>query len=304
MTPEERQQVADWIRQYFPEAERLTRLDQDLMAVLRHAALNGAWPTLTAFEARDFHDVDALAKKLAFDEGLGIVQINQALRTEYAREDRLWQTLYPTYTLLKQQFDHSVNQRLNDAAGEPVSPELGRAGELPLSPEVPSEIKAAVRQRDRRCLCCHREGAGLQIDHIRPLYLGGTHDIENLQLLCAACNRAKGTAVMNFRISRVQGLEPAPTPVFLRAFVGDVRNSEDLERYLRQAVNLHFGCAAAGTMVIRQRGENLRRWSLMLHHGNSTGGLEPLLKKVVDEVNSFRRQERLVEIEAIDVHTA
>lgn len=304
VTPEEKQQVEVWIRQYFPEAERLTRLDQDLMAVLRHAALNGVWPTLTAFEARDLHDVDALAGRLAFDQGLGMVQINQILRVEYAREDRLWQTLYPTYTLLKQQFDHSVNQRLNEAPGGPVSPDLGRPGELPLSAEVASEIKVAVRQRDGWCLCCHRSGAGLQIDHIRPLYLGGTHDIENLQLLCAECNRAKGTAVMNFRVSRPRGLEPALKPVPLRAFSGDARNSDDLERYLRRAVNLHFGCAATGSVVIRQRGANLRRWSLTLLQGNSPQVLEPLLQKVVDEVNSFRRQERVVQIEAIDIQTA
>ncbi|WP_407541510.1 HNH endonuclease [Deinococcus radiomollis] len=303
VTPEEKQQVADWLGRHFPQGERLTRLDQDLMAVLRHAAINGVWPTMTAFEARDLHDVDALAKKLAFDQALGMVQINQILRTEYAREDRLWQTLYPTYTLLKQQFDHSVNQRLNDVSGAPVSPELGRSGEPPLQSEVPSEVKAAVRQRDDWCLCCHRAGADLQVDHIRPLYLGGTHALENLQLLCAECNQAKGTAVMNFRVSQSQGLEPSAKPVPLRAFSGDVRNSDDLERYLRRAVNLHFGCAAAGSAVIRQRGKYLRRWSLILHHGNPPAGLKPLLKKVVDEVNSFRRLERVVQVENIDIYT-
>ncbi|TSA79971.1 DEAD/DEAH box helicase [Deinococcus detaillensis] len=302
VTPEERDLVADWTRRFFPEGERLTRLDQDLMAVLRHAALNGVWPALTAFEDRELYDVDMLAGKLAFEQGLGMVQIDQTLRAEYARSDRLWQTLYPTYTLLKQQFDHSVNQRLNRPQ-EVASPELGQVGELPESPEVPSEIKAAVKNRDRWCLCCHREGQRLQVDHIRPRYLGGTHDVENLQLLCAECNRSKGTAVMNFRVTRPQGLEPASTPVFLRAFAGDARNSDDLEQYLRRAVNLHFGCAATAIVVIRQRGTNLRRWSLTLHQGNPPQGLESLLRKVVDEVNSFRRTERVTEIETIDVHT-
>ena len=304
VTPEEKQQVADWNGQYFPKAERLTRLDQDLMAVLRHAALNGRWPTLTAFEARDLYDVDALARRLAFEQALGMVQIDQALRAEYAQEDRLWQTLYPTYTLLKQQFDHSVNQRLNASSGAPLALELGQVGAEPEAAEVPSEVKAAVRQRDRWCLCCHREGRGLQIDHIRPRYLGGTHDIENLQLLCAECNRGKGTAVMNFRVSRAQGQEPAPTPASRRAFSGDVQNPEELERYLRRAINLHFGCAATGTVLIRQRGVHVRRWVLTLNQGHSPLGLEPLLKKVKDEINSLRRSERLVMLETIEVQTA
>lgn len=31
-----------------------------------------------------------------------------------------------------------------------------------------------------------------EIDHIKPVYLGGTNDIKNLQLLCHRCNRKKG----------------------------------------------------------------------------------------------------------------
>ncbi|AZI45180.1 HNH endonuclease (plasmid) [Deinococcus psychrotolerans] len=73
-----------------------------------------------------------------------------------------------------------------------------------------SEIRAAVRHRDPRCLCCQREDSGLQIDHIQPFYLGGMHDIENLQLLCGDCNRTKETVVM----TGPQGLELAPSRCF------------------------------------------------------------------------------------------
>ena len=31
-----------------------------------------------------------------------------------------------------------------------------------------------------------------QIDHIKPWSKGGTHNLDNLQLLCGPCNRAKG----------------------------------------------------------------------------------------------------------------
>lgn len=51
----------------------------------------------------------------------------------------------------------------------------------------------------RRCMCCgvtSAEGASLQVDHIKPIH---THwplrlDPENLQVLCASCNKGKGAS--------------------------------------------------------------------------------------------------------------
>lgn len=41
----------------------------------------------------------------------------------------------------------------------------------------------------RRVLCM------LEIDHIVPVSLGGTNDIDNLQTLCSCCNASKGARV-------------------------------------------------------------------------------------------------------------
>lgn len=50
-----------------------------------------------------------------------------------------------------------------------------------------------VFRRDRfRCVECG-EGDDLTVDHIVPVSRGGTNDPENLQTLCARCNRAKGS---------------------------------------------------------------------------------------------------------------
>lgn len=47
-------------------------------------------------------------------------------------------------------------------------------------------------ERDgEKCQGCGRED-GLTIDHIKPIALGGTNDIDNLQLLCQSCNSSKG----------------------------------------------------------------------------------------------------------------
>jgi hypothetical protein len=60
---------------------------------------------------------------------------------------------------------------------------------------IPAEVRQAVFERSGgRCVAC---GAtfDLQYDHVIPLALGGASTVENLQVLCAPCNRAKGAAL-------------------------------------------------------------------------------------------------------------
>lgn len=44
---------------------------------------------------------------------------------------------------------------------------------------------------DWRCVQC-KSTDDLCIDHIRPVALGGTNDLDNLQVLCRPCNSRKG----------------------------------------------------------------------------------------------------------------
>ena len=39
----------------------------------------------------------------------------------------------------------------------------------------------------------------LHIDHIVPLALDGSNDLDNLQLLCKTCNLSKGTSIVDYR---------------------------------------------------------------------------------------------------------
>lgn len=57
---------------------------------------------------------------------------------------------------------------------------------------IPSKVRAYIFERDE--YSCNRCGATdrLAIDHIHPVSKGGTNDIENLQILCHACNSQKG----------------------------------------------------------------------------------------------------------------
>ncbi len=57
---------------------------------------------------------------------------------------------------------------------------------------IPREVRRAVFERDGgRCGQCG-SNFDLQYDHVIPVALGGATTSENLQLLCADCNREKG----------------------------------------------------------------------------------------------------------------
>ena len=71
------------------------------------------------------------------------------------------------------------------------------AGELaePRRRPIPRAVRLAVFERDGgRCVECG-SSFEIQYDHVIPLALGGAGTVENVQILCATCNRAKGAAL-------------------------------------------------------------------------------------------------------------
>ena len=84
-----------------------------------------------------------------------------------------------------------LDQNLKSARSMMRADEAGRPTRTP----VPTELRRAVFERDGgRCVEC--DGAfDLQYDHILPVALGGATTLENLQLLCADCNRRKSNSI-------------------------------------------------------------------------------------------------------------
>ncbi|TQM25796.1 TerD family protein [Nocardia bhagyanarayanae] len=63
------------------------------------------------------------------------------------------------------------------------------------SRSIPQEVKAEVWQRDGgKCVECG-SAHYLEFDHVIPLSRGGATSASNLQILCRACNRAKGARI-------------------------------------------------------------------------------------------------------------
>lgn len=294
----EQNQIRLWVDKYFDAADRLTHLEQDVLYVLRHWGQNGMPPKFTPFEARDEHDLDRLARDLSH---LGRIEENDALKMQFAHENRLWRVLYPTFEQFRSQYNFSVDRFVAGAPEDkaPV-PDLAKAEAPPEDDELDDKIKREIKARDgRKCLCCGSTYR-LQVDHIRPRYIGGTHDPENLQTLCTACNNLKGTAEINFRTSKVKG-KVTPISVPWR-FTGDVNDVEALERLVRRVVNMHYGCAAVQQVAIGQRGQKAREWEVALFKGHKPNSVLKALEEVRQHVNAKRAALRRLEVDAIYVY--
>ncbi len=60
---------------------------------------------------------------------------------------------------------------------------------------IPEDVRREVFRRDGgRCTVCGADSL-LQFDHVIPVALGGASTTQNLQLLCAPCNREKGASL-------------------------------------------------------------------------------------------------------------
>jgi 5-methylcytosine-specific restriction endonuclease McrA len=75
------------------------------------------------------------------------------------------------------------------------------------SRHIPDEVRDAVFARDQgRCAFVAGDGTrcdsrhGLQIDHIKPFCAGGTHDLSNLRLFCAAHNRRAAEVTLGTQV--------------------------------------------------------------------------------------------------------
>jgi hypothetical protein len=59
-----------------------------------------------------------------------------------------------------------------------------------IEPELFGLRKKILKEAGHKCHYCG--GKAWQLDHITPVYLGGTHDEENLVSCCGRCNHLKG----------------------------------------------------------------------------------------------------------------
>lgn len=115
-------------------------------------------------------------------------------RTWWAFEDRIWwedEELEPGDVLaLVRDRDRRRTRKLQRAHAALAGETASRRRD-----PIPREVRQAVWERDGgRCVDCGAD-FDLQYDHVIPHAHGGSSTVDNLQILCAPCNQAKGAAL-------------------------------------------------------------------------------------------------------------
>ena len=111
--------------------------------------------------------------------------------------------------------------------------------------KIPADIRSAVIVRDNgRCRACGCSDPDfLECDHITPESLGGAATLENLMVLCGACNKIKGDAI-------VSGLPILPP----------VGGFGDFEAVMRGRAAFRQTAKAARQRMMRETVETVRAW--------------------------------------------
>lgn len=75
--------------------------------------------------------------------------------------------------------------------------------------------KPLVLQRDgRRCVICG-SSREIEVDHIIPVSRGGSHQLDNLRVLCGECHRKKTATEGNHGGGRRRRRDPKPTSMII-----------------------------------------------------------------------------------------
>ena len=108
-----------------------------------------------------------------------------------------------------------VNMRLQQSMGDLFHNRLVTARtDIPRRTDIDTPVPyrqnkhVLFGQQEGRCTGCRSEFPFriLEVDHVIPQRGGGQDNIENLQLLCAHCNRVKGDRPQEYLIARLREL--------------------------------------------------------------------------------------------------
>ena len=109
-----------------------------------------------------------------------------------------------------------VNMRLQQSMGDLFHNRLVTAhtADIPRRADIDAPVPyrqnkhVLFGQQEGRCNGCRSEFPFrvLEVDHVIPQRAGGQDNIENLQLLCAHCNRVKGDRPQEYLVARLRAL--------------------------------------------------------------------------------------------------
>ena len=155
-----------------------------------------------------------------------------------------------------------------------------------------------MRRQDNTCVYCgyRRNAAFLQIDHMMPVYRGGSNNEDNLQVICRPCNLRKGIQTdeeFRTRYSRLvpqSRLTPPSGRISQKEFKNETRRTTQSAsvqhfkrtRYISNREKVTIGCGILGfavfmilSIALAAMGLNatIVLWPSLLSGGAAGGGV-------------------------------
>ncbi|BAY37759.1 type III restriction enzyme res subunit [Nostoc sp. NIES-2111] len=230
-----------WIDKYFNlESDDIgQKLHSDLIKIVRHIAQssNQSAPSYHPFEERELYDLDKIAEAI-INSKLDITQKHQYLSKEFSKPNSLLKTFYKTLFNFETAVDGAIRKIIYDPTDPPIilPPVIP-----PVKIEPTEEEKAQIKERDDyTCLCCgvNNKLGKLQIDHIKPVSMGGITALDNLQTLCDVCNRSKGQDEIDFRCNKTKLIKPKKLKLLFPY------ENQTTTRIITRIVNSFYHCKA------------------------------------------------------------
>lgn len=168
---------------------------------------------------------------------------------------------------------------LNDRARE-----VGQSDELSLD-----DLNALKTFYDFTCLKCGAKPA-ISPDHVVPLALGGTNTVENLQLLCERCNKAKRAKSHDYRNGKILTREiannliskPKPKPKHAGGNPNWKKGMKSPNPAGRPAAGLSWAelVAAEGAKWSDEFGMTRKEWLVQRAFDHAEAGNAAILKEI------------------------
>lgn len=252
--------------------------------IVRHMAQNTQEPEFIDFSDRSTYDLDKVAEELrqeTYDAACDI------LEKKFANQDLHWKYLYKNIDDLTRAFHQSQRRiRNKDKNNKEKTTEEGIQKNTIDNP-LTDFTRRQVRERDQyTCLCCGRRGRGirLEVDHIKPLAMGGTNDIFNLQILCNRCNDIKGyDREIDYRLNKTPLHQPKP-----KLTLFDGTETESIKNTISRIINDFYQCKAIYKINAHERrnGKYYLEWQIDLHLGNNNNWLLEHKQELLDHIKN------------------
>ena len=275
---------------------------ENVTIIMHHIAQNKEKPLYIDFKERDLYDMDRLAESL-IDTTPREARI--ILENEYNDQNKLWSFFYKKFEYFRDAFN-KAQDRILDGVTTIKTPNI-----TPIATQdivLTKEIKEQIINRDNNtCLCCGRKSEKwdikkhlsvkdgiqrpkpkkipLEVDHIKPVRMGGTNAFSNLQTLCDYCNSpaVKSSDTIDFR----ENTSPLySSKRVLKTY--DPLKDERVDSSIRRIINMFYHCSAVYSINYhpRKNGQFYYTWEIVLYAGNDPTWLEHFVQELLEYIKN------------------